>query len=256
MVIILESSSSKNSAIHKVLDILLLYQHQRTLLSVEDISHLLDIPRSTVYRYVRILCEKDLLEKIGTTDYRLGLAFIELGRNALASNREIRLIALPSMKRIAEAVGESVSLMRLYNRRAVCIESIEGRQALRVTIERGRTQPLHAGASSKILLAYLPEDEWEDLLDLPLERYTGNTITTLGDLRDQIHAIQDTGYCTSDGEIDVGARAIAVPLFDGRDEVVAALSIEAPASRMDDDTVLEYLELLRHEADRIHHELS
>lgn len=252
----MNSDSVKNSAIHKVLDILLLFQHQRTLVSVEDISRLLDIPRSTVYRYVRILCEKDLLEKTGSAEYRLGLAFIELGRNALASNREMRLIALPSMKRIAEEVGESVSLMRLYSRRAVCIESIEGRQALRVTIERGRTQPMHAGASSKILLAYIPEEQWNDYLDLPLTRFTANTITDLDDLRDQIRHVREAGYCISEGEIDVGARAVAVPLYDGRDEVVAALSIEAPASRMDDETVLVYRDLLWREADRIHRELS
>ncbi len=254
--IIVNKGTSKNSAIHKVLDILLLFQDQRHLFSVEDISQELDIPRSTVYRYIRILCEKGLLERTETADYRPGIAFIELGRSAIASNRELRLIALPNMQRIAEAVGESVSLMRLYNRRAVCIESIEGQQALRVTIERGRTQPLHAGASSKILLAYLPEDQWEEQLEFPLARFTHTTITDFDALRTQLHAVRDAGYCISNGEIDVGARALAVPLFDGRDEIVAALSIEAPASRMDDAIIGDYLVLLQREAEHIYRELS
>jgi IclR family KDG regulon transcriptional repressor len=253
---IMSDESAKSSVIHKVLDILLLFQDQHERYSVEEISQLLDIPKSTVYRYIRILHEKGLLEKVGSAEYGLGLVFFEIGRKALASNREIRLIALSSMKRIAEETGESVSLMRRYNRRAVCIESIEGRQALRVTIERGRTQPLHAGASSIILLSALPYEEWDEILHFPLQRFTNTTITDLEMLRAHIRAVREQGYAVSDGEIDVGARAVAVPLVDHRNEIVAALSIEAPASRMTNDVVAHYVDLLQHEARVIHRELS
>ena len=252
----MSNESAKSSVIHKVLDILLLFQDQQEQYSAEEISQLLDIPKSTVYRYIRILHEKELLEKVGSAEYGLGLVLVEIGRKALASNREMRLIALPSMKRIAEETGESVSLMRRYNRRAVCIESIEGRQALRVTIERGRTQSLHAGASSIILLSALPEDQWGDMLDFPLKRFTNTTITDRDVLRAHIQAVREQGYAVSDGEIDVGARAIAVPLEDHRNEIVAALSIEAPASRMTSDVVVQYVDLLQHEAHVIHSELS
>ncbi|MBN1201995.1 MAG: IclR family transcriptional regulator [Anaerolineae bacterium] len=252
----MSDDTAKSSVIHKALDILLLFQGQQERYSVEEISQSLDIPKSTVYRYVRILYEKELLEKVGSAEYGLGLVLIELGRKALASNREMRLIALPSMKRITEETGESVSLMRLYNRQVVCIESIEGRQALRVTIERGRTQPLHAGASSKILLSALPDDEWDEMLDFPLQRFTSTTITDLDMLCAHIRAVREQGYAVSDGEIDVGARAVAVPLADHRNEIVAALSIEAPASRMDAGVVTHYVDLLQHEARVIHSELS
>ncbi len=252
----MNDDTAKSSVIHKVLDILLLFKDQPQGYSAEEISQLLDIPKSTVYRYIRILHEKGLLEKAGPAEYGLGLVLIEMGRKALASNRELRLIALPSMKRIAEETGESVSLMRRYNRRAVCIESIEGRQALRVTIERGRTQSLHAGASSKILLGALADDEWHEVLDFPLDRFTSATITDLDTLRTHIETVREQGYAVSDGEIDVGARAVAVALVDHRKEVVAALSIEAPSSRMSDDVLAYYVDLLRHEANVIHGEFS
>ncbi|MBN1562210.1 MAG: IclR family transcriptional regulator [Anaerolineae bacterium] len=251
----MNDETAKSSVIHKVLDILLLFQNQQEQYSAEEISQHLDIPKSTVYRYIRILHEKGLLEKVGSAEYGLGAVLIEMGRKTLASNREMRLVALPSMKRLAEATGESVSLMRRYNHRAVCVESIEGRHALRVTIERGRTQPLHAGASSIILLAALPEDQWDEVLDVPLERFTNATITDLGELRAHVRDVIDQGYAISDGEIDVGARAIAVPLRDHRNEIVAALSIEAPASRMTNEVILHYIDMLKHEARTIHHEL-
>jgi IclR family KDG regulon transcriptional repressor len=243
------------TATHKTLDILLLFREKRLAISVEDISQLLDIPRSTVYRYVRVLCDKGFLEKTNAQDYRLGLAFLELSRNVLASNRDIRLTALPAMKRIAEEVHESVSLMRLYHRQAICIESIEGRHALRVTIERGRTQPLHAGASSKLLLAYMDENDWPDHVDLPLKRFTHTTPIEFDQLKVELHTIREQGYSISVGELDTGAVALAVPLVNQQREVIAALSIEAPESRMDEATMMAHLAVLRREAANINREL-
>ncbi len=244
------------TTIDKVLDVLLLFNEARLKLSIEEISQLLDMPKSSVYRYVRILCDKGFLEKVGTAHYRLGLTFIALSRAALNSNRDIRLIALPSMKRLAEEVGESVSLMRVYNRQVICIESIEGQQALRVTIEKGRTQPLYAGASSKLLLAFMDETQWDEVLEEPLPGLTETTITTPEALVAELRRVRQQGYAVSDGEIDVGARAIAVPIRDGHSTVIAALSIEGPASRMADTTLRRYLDLLRHEAHMIYEAFS
>ncbi len=245
-----------NSASHKLLDVLLTFRSSRAEITIEDMSQQLNIPKSTVYRYVRILCEKGFLEKTGNGHYHLGLAFLELSRIALNNSRDIRLTALAGMKRVAESIKESVSLMRLFNRQAICIESIEGQHALRVTIERGRTQPLHAGASSKVLLAHLPETEWEFYLDMPLQRFTDTTITDFSQLVVELHQTRERGYGISDGEIDTGARAVAVPLRNGRGDVVAVLSVEGPRTRMVDTVIRQYVGLLQRESDIIRDELS
>ena len=239
------------STVDKVLDVLLLFNPERSRLSIEEISQLLHTPKSTVYRYVRILSDKGFLEKSGTAHYQLGLAFIGLARTALSNNRDLRLVALPSMQRIAEQIGESVSLMRISKQQVVCIESIEGQQALRVTIEKGRIQPLHAGASSKILLAFHHDSRWQGLLQQPLQRFTETTITDMEALAAALQRVRQQGFAVSNGEIEVGARAVAVPVRDAHGEVIAALSIEAPHSRMDDATVERYVALLKAEADII-----
>ena len=244
----LSEKSHPISAIHKALDILLLFRGRNRHITIEEIVQELALPRSTVYRYVRALSDKGLLEKMGNGHYRPGLALLELGRGALNNNRNLRLIAFPGMQRIAEQTRESVTLMRRFNQQAICIENIEGQYALRVMMERGRTQPLHAGASSKVLLAYLPEGDWATHLNLPLQGFTETTTTDTTSLETQLHRIRQDGYCVSDGEIDVGARALAVPLRNGYGEVIAALSIEAPATRMDNTIIAEYLALLQAEA--------
>jgi DNA-binding IclR family transcriptional regulator len=247
----MNAETQQNSVIHRLLDILLLFVDGAEQLPIDAIGQALDLPKSTTYRLVRELQERGFLERSGGAHVELGVNFHKLVRTAKNSNRDVRLMALPSMKRIAEAVRESVSLMRLMNRQVVCIESIEGQYALRVSIEQGRTQPIYAGASSRVLLAFQPEKDWPVLLSKPLDRLTVTTIIDADVLRENLLAVRRDGYAVSNGEIDDGARAVAVPLFNHRDEIVAALSIEAPASRMPDEVVARYIELLKAEAARV-----
>jgi IclR family KDG regulon transcriptional repressor len=243
-----------NSVIDRLLDILLLFKEGKESWSIDDIAQMLDLPKSTCYRLVRALQERGFLEKSGTSNYQLGITFMRLSSVALSSNRDIRLMALPSMKRIADAVKESVSLMRLINHQVVCVESIEGQYSLRVSMQQGRVQPLHAGASSRVLLAYLSQEDWGKYLEFTLKRYTETTITDFDALCENLETVRRQGYAISDGEVEVGPKAIAVPLTKYRNEVIAALSIEAPRMRMTDEIVSDYVELLQREAAVIYQE--
>lgn len=215
-----------------------MFQQRDDEITIDTISSALNIPKSTAYRYAKTLTDKGFLHKAEASGrYQLGRVFLEFSHMALANNRRLALAALPHMTALHAATGESVSVMRVMNRRAVCIETIEGTYALRVAIERGRSQLLHAGASSKVLLAAFPPDTWASYLDFPLARFTDTTLTDWGALRAALYAVREQGYAVSDGEIDVGARAVAVPLLNATGSVVAALSVEAPASRMDDGRV-------------------
>ena len=195
------------SSAHKVLDILLLFSEADPQHTIESISHLTDMPISTAYRYLKVLSEKGFLEKVDTGVYQLGLRFLELSRVASSCNRDLRLTILPSMKRIADQIVETVTLMRIFDKHAMCIESIEGRQVVRVTIEQGRMQPLYAGASSKVLVAALDESEWDTHLNMQIVPLTPNTITDLDRLKDELRLVRDQGYAISNGEIDEGGRA-------------------------------------------------
>lgn len=244
------------AATQKILDILLLFDEDNLHLTVDDMYTRLGMPVSTVYRHVRLLCDNGFLEKSKDNQYSLGMTFLKLGRVAFSSNRDLRLLALPGMQRIAESIGESVSLMRLFNNEVICIENIEGKQALRVTIEPGRVHQLHAGASAKVILAYLPESEWKSRLQFPLKRFTSTTFVDYTQLVNELNRIQSQGYSVSDGEIDIGARAIAVPIINRQGQIIAALSIEAPTARMDDNKLLIYRDLLKEEIDHIQQHLQ
>jgi IclR family KDG regulon transcriptional repressor len=229
---------------NKVLDVLLLFDAAQPELSIDQISELIDAPRSTTYRYVRTLRDKGFLERADGGAFQLGPRVLELAQVA-RRKLDIGDLALPTMEEIAAATRETVLLTRLIGRSAVCIERVEGPQTVRISFERGRVQPLHAGASSKVLLAYLDEEQWDEHLMLPLERFTDQTTTNPAALKAELRQIRRKGYCVSDGEVDVGARAVAVPILDERRRVVAGLSTAGPAFRVDDDIVEQHVARLR-----------
>lgn len=232
------------STADKVLDVLLLFKESRPELTVDEVSDLIGAPRSTTYRYVRTLRDKGFLEKTPAGVLRLGPRLVELGRVA-RSKSDISDVALPVMEEIAQQTRETVLLTRLAGHSAVCLERIEGPQTIRITFELGQIRPLHAGASSKILLAFVDEDVWDEYISPPLERFTENTVTDPDTLKQQLRDIRRQGYCMSDSEVDAGARAVAVPILDERDRLIAGLSTAGPAFRMDSATIERHVEILR-----------
>lgn len=236
------------SSTHKILDILTLFDKDTLELTIDDISDLTQIPQSSAYRYVKLLCDRGFLEKSLTGYYQLGYRFQMLSSMAMNTNRDLRLVALPSMQRIANQIIETVSLMRLTDKYVICIESIEGEQAIRAVVQQGRLQPLYVGASSRILLSELDESEWNQYLPEKWEKLTETTITDPEIYRQHVRETRQQGYAISDGEIDEGGRAVAVPIRNSRHRIVAALSIEGPYFRMGDDVVRTYIKLLQEES--------
>lgn len=245
-----------STSAHKILDILLCFSVDIPRRTVEELEQLTGMPTSTIYRYIKVLVDKGFLEKVDGSSYGLGLRFFELSRAARNSNRDLRLFALPSMKRIADKIIETVSLMRIFDKHAVCVESIEGQEVVRVTIEQGRMQPLYAGASAKLLLSAIDDTEWDNYIPDTLVALTSATITDKQAFKDDLYKIREQGYATSNGEIDVGGRAIAVPILNQHGKTVAALSIEGPFFRMTDAIMSEYLGYLQEEALLIRNTLS
>jgi IclR family acetate operon transcriptional repressor len=123
-----------------------------------------------------------------------------------------------------------VILSGLMNDHAICIDRIESTQPIKLTFERGRVQPLHKGASAKILLAYMDEKRQQMVLE---------SLHQQGKIEDKLlfqqslADIKEQGYVITSEEIDPGAWAIAVPIFGASNEILAGISIAAPKYRID-----------------------
>jgi DNA-binding IclR family transcriptional regulator len=146
-------------------------------------------------------------------------------------------------------------LSRWAGHNVICVECIEGTRAVRTSFDPGQILPLHAGAPSKLLLAYAGPKDLDHYLSLPLEAFTAQTVVDLETLANQLRAIRDQGHCATESEVDIGVCDLAVPLLDSRQRVLAALSTSGPCFRMDGTVVDNHLDLLRQGAAAIQEQL-
>jgi DNA-binding IclR family transcriptional regulator len=192
------------------------------------------LPVSTLHRIMSVLRRHGLMiQDPSSKRYRLGYAAIELGRRA-AAGLPVRQVAEPEMRRLAADTGETVILTVLNDAhdRSICVERVDTRYFLRLHLEVGSINFLHAGASSKVLLAYLPEAEVDELIErVGLPPLARNTITDGDALKRELASIRRRGYAYSREETDPDAWGVAAPIMSVDGRALAALGIAGPTSR-------------------------
>ncbi len=242
----------------KALRILALFGPETPEWGVTELALQVGMPKSTVYRVLRVLLQHEFLaQDTVTRRFRLGVGAMELGRRAY-EGFELRRVALPVLNQIAALSGETVTLQVLNQEhtQVVCVERAQRQSGLRLILEIGSTAPLHAGSSSKVLLAYLPEEEIEAVIARGLPALTPHTITDPDRLRQDLAEIRRLGYAVSFEETDDGAAGVSAPIRDRSGRVVAGLTIAGPVTRLNQATITRYVDLAREGASQIAQELG
>lgn len=236
----MQRADSSIRTINRVCDILNSFHENETDLTLTEISSRIGIPKSTTHRLIQALKSQELL--ISENDhqsYRLGFQLIRWGTLAQKSIN-IRNIALPIMRSLTQITGESSVLSIRIGNTGVWIEMVESEHPVRLELRMGKSLQLHAGASSKVLWAFLPEPEMEQILsEIDLIPVTPNTITDKNKMREELFKGHRLGYVTSFEETDIGAMGIAAPVFDHQCHVIAGIGIVAPNSRISPDQIPE-----------------
>jgi DNA-binding IclR family transcriptional regulator len=190
------------------------------------LAHLVGEPRSTVYRLLASLRALELVEPGSRpATYRLGLKLFRLG-SAVTARFDERQAALPIMERIHQATGETVFLCIRRGDEAVCIERIDGRRVQSLALRLGGSLPLHIGAAPTVLLAYEPQECWEQYVARnKLEALTPKTSSTRDAIFRRLTEVRRLGYAVSDEDVTLGIAAVGAPIFDYRGRLRAALSV-------------------------------
>jgi IclR family transcriptional regulator, acetate operon repressor len=192
-----------------------------------------ELPVSTTHRLLNDLVASRFASfDPETRRYYLGLKVFELS-SRVSLTKGLSEVALPVMRRLSEEVGESVFMGVREGADILIVEKVVGPGRLQVNDNVGSRIPLHHLAQGKSILAFLPEDEREELIEqMTLEPETPRTITDPGMLRDELEFTRERGWASADREHEEGVRAIATPILDARSRPVAALAIAAPAFRV------------------------
>lgn len=199
-----------------------------------EVAEYLDLPKSTAHDYLSTLIELDFIVK-EPEGYRLGARFLEYGGHA-REHMKVYRVARPVVNRLAEETGEHANLMIEEHGLGIFLYKAKGADAVNLDTHPGMRVPLQTTALGKTILAHTPEDEVEAIIDEHgLPEITEQTITDRDDLFDELDQIRAQGYATDDEERVEGMRCIAAPVLNQNDEVVAAVSVSGPMSRMHDD---------------------
>lgn len=203
--------------------------------SIRQISLELGVPRSTVYRMLNTLLAHKLVRRSDTGVFTLGPRLVALAARVRAegSNYDLADIATPPMRGLRDELGEPVKLSVRDGDRARVIVALLGRDDDGPAPSTGTSYPLHAGAASKLILAYLPGEELDRLLSGPLTRYTPRTITEPDRLRADLVRIRRQGFAFDQGEHNLTVHAMAAPVLDPSGHFLAALSIPFLADKPD-----------------------
>lgn len=231
----------------KSLNILNLFSDSRHELSISEINKELGLGLSTTYRLLGTLKYKNYIEQNPQNlKYKLGSEF--LNKAFLVSDNEANVIkkSIPYLENLRDFTKESVSLAILDGRDIVYIAKEDSYEYLRTNIKIGKKLPAYNTALGKILLAYLPPEQFNRLFKLNKDKnFINNNYSDLNisEFKQYLEKIKEEGIAFDDEECVPGIRCLAAPIKDIDGEVSTAISISGPTIRF----TLEKIDLWKRE---------
>ena len=202
---------------------------------VSELASHMGLPKSTVHDHLRTLEATEFLVNDGS-QYRLGARFLELGGHARKGMRLYR-VGQPEVEKLAQQTGEHANLMIEEHGWGIFLYKATGEHAVRLDTHVGMRVYLQTTALGKAIMAHLPRERVDAVLDRHgLPKVTDETVTDREQLYDELEAVRRRGYATDDGERIEGMRCIGAPVLDPDGDVLGAVSVSGPTSRLDGES--------------------
>lgn len=205
-------------------------------IGVSELAEKEDLPKSTAHVYLKTLAETGFVMNDDGA-YRLSLRFLEFG-GRVRQKQNLFQAAKEEIEALSERTGEVASLGVEENGQRVLLYISEGEDAVYDKTQTGERTNLHWTALGKAILAFLPTDRVDSIVERHgLPERTENTITTQDELSDELEAIREKGYSIEDEERRTGMRSIGVPILSEDDAVLGSISLTGPKSKFSDDRI-------------------
>lgn len=231
--------SNKPTAVQSVdraISVLEVLAHQGQA-GVTEIAAELGVHKSTAFRLISALEARDLVEQDADRGkYRLGLGILRLA-GATTARLDIVQEARPTARVLAAEIGETVNIAVLSDGAALYLDQVTGTSAVQSHNWVGQRIPLHATSNGKVLLSGLDDEQIREVTGRTLTAYTPKTITDHARLLADVSQVRSDGYAVVCDELEIGLTAVAAPLRNAHDEVVASLSVSGPTFRFDEAKV-------------------
>ena len=206
-------------------------------LRLNAISKALDINVSTCHHLLSTLMDRGYVaQSVQDRSYFLGNRILELSRS---HTRQFNIadIAMESLHELNARTGETVHLAVLQGDELVTLAVLDSHHAVRVVTGRsGESDPAHASATGKAILAWLPEQELERIIDRRgMKRFTEKTIVDRLQLLESLRHVRRNGFAIDNEEYQPGVVCIGAAIRDIAGAVVGAFSCSMPSMRASEE---------------------
>lgn len=220
------------AALKNGIAVLRAFSAEEPVLGVSEIAAKIGLHKSTVSRILATLEAEDLVERdAGTRRFRLGLGVIGMAGPLLA-DLDVRRVAYPYLSELSQLVGETVALMVWDGSESVCVEQLPSRHQVKHTTPLGTRYNTAASSSVQVFLAHVDAFTLRRLVTSGAIDLPGADEAMLDDYARRLHEVTERGYALNYGETSLEEVGIAAPVFDHRDDPVAAVLVSAPRFRV------------------------
>lgn len=200
-----------------------LAEHPRGM-QPKEIEEILQLNKVTVHRLLATLENRGFVERRGNA-YVIGLKVVELSSMRLG-NVELKTEAAPYLRELVSRLGLPVQMAILEGIEAVFIDKIESMNSFRMYSQIGKRIPVYASGVGKVLLLQETDEAIKQKLeDTEFIAFTSKTPKDVEQLLEAIKVARKKGYAIDDEEHEKGIFCVAVPIYDYRDKIIAAISV-------------------------------
>lgn len=200
---------------------------------VTEVAAEVGCSKSTAHRQLATLYEKEYVVKDDGV-YRLNLKYLDLAKH-VENQIENYDVIRAEVDNLARETGEVAQFATEEHGRAVYIYKAKGEDGVETSSDVGTRAYLHSISLGNAMLAYMPRDRIEAIIDRHgLERKTRNTITTREELFEELERTREQGFALDDEENVMGLRCVAAPVLED-DTILGAVSVSGPSRRVKGD---------------------
>lgn len=233
-------------SVDRALQILDLFDDQNKEMKITDISARTGLNKSTLHALLKTLQARGYIDQNEDNGrYRLGMKLVERG-NFIISSIDIRTACNRFLVDLSTKTGQTTHLGILDAGHGVYIDKVEGQAAIITYSRIGRQLPLHCTAMGKVLVAFQDEQARKRILqDYSYDPMTPRTITGENTFLQEIATVREQGFAIDEQEHVKGVRCAAVPIFDHKGKITAAISLSTLTSIVNNRDFERYVGLLK-----------
>jgi IclR family pca regulon transcriptional regulator len=246
-------TSKRNSiqSLARGLNIMELFAKSSEPLTLTEIAGQARLTKTTAQRFLNTLSDLGYVKRGDNKRYVLSTGVLSLAYGFLNTSSLVKM-AKPYLDELSSELSKTANLAVLDDVHTICLYRKEVRRFMKFDIGPGTKLPCYAASLGKVLLSGLSDDELNKRLNkIEFIPHTPKTILSKKKLREEVMETRKRGYAICDQELSWDMYSIAVPLFDHRSEMIAAINVSMEFHLRDDQNLETTIHILMEKGEMI-----